>query len=159
MKALTLSQFKESLVHQHALRFQLPDLQEIPVHFHLTEVGRSDKHFIDCGGTVRKTSAVSMQLYVDIDVDHRLAADKLLRIIQQAEDQLQLPDERVEIEYQGSTVGKYHLGFDGAVYQLLPLTTACLAKDHCGIPVAKPKRALAELTSNKVGCNPETGCC
>ena len=159
MKALTLSQFKESLVHQHALRFQLPDLQEIPAHFHLTEVGLSTKHFVDCGGTVRKTSAVSMQLYVDIDVDHRLAADKLLRIVEQAETMLQLPEALIEIEYQGSSIGKYQLGLEGATYHLLPLSTACLATDQCGIPQNKARRSLADLTTAKTNCAPGSGCC
>lgn len=159
MKALTLSEFQDSLQLQSALHFQLPNDQSIPAHFHLTEVGLSTKHFIDCGGTLRKTTAVSMQLYVDIDVDHRLAASKLLRIIQQAEKQLQLPDALIEIEYQGSSIGKYHLGFDGFSYHLLPMTTACLASDQCGIPPSKPRRSLADLTSAKTNCTPGSGCC
>ena len=32
-------------------RFILPDGDQVPAHFHLTEVGHVAKNFIDCGGT------------------------------------------------------------------------------------------------------------
>ncbi|MEI7863404.1 MAG: DUF6428 family protein, partial [Planctomycetota bacterium] len=34
----------------------LPDKSFVPAHFHITEVGRVQKDFIDCGGTVRSAT-------------------------------------------------------------------------------------------------------
>ena len=45
---------------QATLQFILPSGEAIPSHFHLTEVGRVEKSFIDCGGTKRE--AVSCHL-------------------------------------------------------------------------------------------------
>ncbi len=33
-------------------RLQLPDENQVPVSFHITEVGQVNKTFIDCGGKV-----------------------------------------------------------------------------------------------------------
>ena len=40
-----------------SLRFALPSGDLVPDHFHVTEVGRIDKAFIDCGGTRRSAAA------------------------------------------------------------------------------------------------------
>ena len=38
-------------LHPDALpRFILPDGDQIPAHYHITEVGHVTKRFIDCGG-------------------------------------------------------------------------------------------------------------
>lgn len=62
----------------------------MPAHFYITEVGQLDRFFIDCGGTVRKSSKVNFQMYNDTDVDHRLAVDKLKGIIDASIQQLGL---------------------------------------------------------------------
>ena len=40
---------------ESTLRFTLPTGDAIPAHFHLTEVSRVEKSFIDCSGTKRST--------------------------------------------------------------------------------------------------------
>ncbi len=37
-------------------RFILPDGDQIPAHFHITEVGHVAKRFIDCGGKLHETA-------------------------------------------------------------------------------------------------------
>jgi Family of unknown function (DUF6428) len=66
------------------IRFLLPDGGLIPLHAHVTEVGRVDKTFLDCGGTMRRTSSLCLQTWVADDVDHRLPAGKLADIIDRA---------------------------------------------------------------------------
>ena len=39
-----------------AIQIMLPEGEFVPTHFHITEVGRVRKDFIDCGGTVRSTN-------------------------------------------------------------------------------------------------------
>ncbi len=51
---MKISQIKEKLKSLETISFQLPDGSLVPGHFHVTEVGRISKHFIDCGGTVRQ---------------------------------------------------------------------------------------------------------
>lgn len=159
MKALTRSEFEEALTGLHRLEFHLPKGKKIPAHFHLTEVGLTSKRFIDCGGTAREEEAVSMQLYVDIDLHHRLRADKLLHILRQSRAALHLPDVPVEIEYQDTSISRYRLGFDGERFHLLPMKTACLAKAQCGIPSIKPKVKLGQQKRKQAACLPGTGCC
>ena len=48
----------------------------VPSHFHVTEVGKITKHFIDCGGTVRNEEVVNFQLWQADDYDHRLHPEK-----------------------------------------------------------------------------------
>ena len=45
------------------IAFQLPDGSLVPEHFHVTEVGKVTKHFIDCGGVLRKEEKINFQLW------------------------------------------------------------------------------------------------
>ena len=159
MKELSRTEFESALESIEKMVFILPGGKKVPAHFHLTEVGHASKHFIDCGGQRREETLVSMQLYVDIDLHHRLRADKFLSILRSSTKALDLPDELIEIEYQGDTVGKYRLAFDGSSFHLIPTKTACLAKEQCGIPLVKPKVKLGERTKEAVSCHPGSGCC
>ena len=53
---MTLSELKSLLAAhpQRAFRLLLPDGDPVPVSFHITEVGRVHKSFLDCGGTPRE---------------------------------------------------------------------------------------------------------
>ena len=130
----------------------------VPKHFHVTEVGKISKHFIDCGGTVRTENVINFQLWEANDYDHRLHPEKLVNIIELSENVLKLDDLEIEVEYQGSTIGKYNLGFNGKNFLLLNKQTDCLAKDACGIPTEKPKLKLSELETTNT-CAPGSGCC
>jgi hypothetical protein len=57
-----------------SLHFMLPSGEFVPSHFHVTEVGRVQKSFIDCGGTRRDAASCVLQLWTAHDVDHRLVA-------------------------------------------------------------------------------------
>lgn len=153
---MKLSQFKQYLNEVSNLTFILPNGSIVPKHFHITEVGVVSKHFIDCGGTVRKEDAISLQLWVASDVDHRLESSKLQNIIQISEAKVGLQDVEVEVEYQMDTISRYGLDFDGQSFLLTPTFTDCLAKDNCGIPAEKTKVKLGEATSC---CAPGGGCC
>lgn len=78
---MKLSAIKSELASMDELSFTLPDGTQVPAHFHVTEVGQVSKRYIDCGGTIRQESAINFQLWEDGDVDHRLAASKLMDII------------------------------------------------------------------------------
>ena len=60
-----------------AVHLMLPDGDFVPAHFHVTEVGRVHKDFIDCGGTVRSATTCVLQVWVADDTDHRLDTTKL----------------------------------------------------------------------------------
>lgn len=157
---MKLSELKKQLENITELNFFLPDGTKVPTHFHVTEVGQVDKHFIDCGGTVRKERVVNFQLWEANDFDHRLAPAKLRDIIQLSEKHLALQDGEIEVEYQGSTIGKYDLEFNGKDFVLVNKFTNCLATDHCGIPKEKLKVNLVELSgAAKSCCTPGSGCC
>src|SRR3954462_15647117 len=66
------------------LGIELPDGAAVPAHFHVTEVGRVRKDFIDCGGTVRSWERCVLQVWVAADRDHRVSAGKLAKIIRLA---------------------------------------------------------------------------
>lgn len=160
---MRLSQVKNALQHMDEVNFILPDGSFVPKHFHITEVGSIEKNFIDCGGTVRKESVISFQLWEANDFDHRLAPQKLADIIALSEKTLGLGDHEIEVEYQGDTIGKYNLTVENNNFILENKFTDCLAKDNCGIPTAqlKPKKKLsmASLGASKQSCDPNSGCC
>ncbi len=153
---MKLSEFREYLVDLRKIAFELPDGQLVPEHFHVTEVGKISKHFIDCGGTLRNEEKVSFQLWEENDYSHRLHPEKLVKIIDLALDQLALPDAEIEVEYQGESINKFALDFDGKNFLLINTQTTCLAKDKCGIPEQKPRIKLSELQNS---CTPDSGCC
>lgn len=157
---MKLSEFKEKLATQDEVKFKLPNGEFVPFHFHITEVGRIDKHFIDCGGTIRNESYVGFQLWkTENDVDHRLSPEKLMGIIELSEDKLSISDGEIEVEYQSDTIGKYGVGFNGFEFTLENKHTDCLAKDNCGVPVEKKKIKLSELQDSNSCCDPTSSCC
>lgn len=155
---MKLSEIKTLLNQVETIAFQLPDGSLVPNHFHVTEVGKVSKHFIDCGGTVRTEKVANFQLWEANDYDHRLHPEKLVNIIELSEKILGLEDLEVEVEYQGDTIGKYGLDFDGTNFLLITTQTDCLAKDKCGIPQEKPKVKLSQLQTSTT-CQPNSGCC
>lgn len=157
---MTLSEAKKILKKSTVLSFKLPDGQTVPPHFHVTEIGLIDKHFIDCGGTIRKEQKVNFQLFYSTDYDHRLHPEKLIHIIELSEKALHIPDLEIEVEYQSDTIGKYGLEYNGSEFLLKTKQTDCLAKDKCGIPTKKPKIRLSQLQNQpQPACDPASGCC
>ena len=158
---MKLSELKNSLEGLEIVKFQLPNGQLIESHFHVTEVGKVTKHFIDCGGVIRKEEVVNFQLWEEKDYDHRLHPEKLLSIIELSEKMFKFEDLEIEVEYQGATIGKYGLDFnsDQSVFMLTEKQTDCLAKDNCGIPETKEKVELSALVNSDAACTPGGGCC
>lgn len=157
---MKLSILKNHLSTLKTIAFELPDGSLVPSHFHVTEVGKVSKHFIDCGGTVRNEDVISLQLWSANDYDHRLHPEKLINIIELSEKTLGLDDLEIEVEFQGNaTINKYGLGFNGKNFVLTNKLTACLAEDACGIPQEKPKVKLSDLQEQTSCCSPSSGCC
>ena len=153
---MLITAFKQTLRELDTLKFQLPNGAFVPAHFHITEVGNITRNFIDCGGVQRQENKLNLQLWVASDTDHRLDPTNLLNILQLAEKQLGNSNIEVEVEYQQSTIGRYKLAFNGAVFQLINTQTACLAPNQCGIPQEKPR---VRVTASGLSCNPNSGCC
>lgn len=158
---MQLDTLKSLLQKMDHLTFILPDGSIVPPHFHVTEVGRVTKDFIDCGGVRRTEEVANFQLWSSTDTDHRLTADKLLKIIALAQDTLEIGNLPIEVEYQGSTIGKYGLDSDGISLMLTSKMTACLAEDECGIPQDHTAVSLQNLIleTDKKSCTPGGGCC
>lgn len=121
-----------------ALHLMLPDGDFVPAHFHVTEVGRVQKDFIDCGGTVRSATACVLQVWVAGDRDHRLDTTKLLGILRLAAPVLKSTDPPVEVEYEAAVVSQFPVAAAevtpaGVLLHLGPKHTACLAPDRCGV--------------------------
>ena len=149
---MKLSEIKAHLSNLNTIAFELPNGDLVPNHFHVTEVGKISKHFIDCGGTVRKEEVINFQLWNANDYDHRLHPEKLVHIIELSEKTIGLDNLDIEVEYQGDTIGKYGLDFNGTNFLLTNQHTDCLAKDKCEVPAEKPKVRIGE-------CAPNSGCC
>ena len=155
---MKLSELKKILKNLDRINFQLPNGTFVSSHFHVTEVGKVTKDFIDCGGKVRNETVINFQLWEQNDYDHRLHPEKLINIIALSEKMFMFEDLEIEVEYQGEeTIGKYNLDFDGVNFLLTSKVTACLAIDACGISVEKTKVDIPEVQSS--GCDPSSGCC
>ena len=155
---MKISEFKETLANLQSINFVQPNGEQVPAHFHITEVGVTTKHFIDCGGDVHVEKLASLQIWVAADYDHRLQPQSLLNIIAQSEKILGDEDLEIEVEYQTETIGKFNLASDGVNFLLQAKHTDCLAKIKCDIPQVKPKVSLSSLTNGN-SCTPGGGCC
>jgi hypothetical protein len=137
-------------------RLQLPNGSPVPVSFHVTEVARVQKNFIDCGGVTREAVTCQLQVWVGEDFNHRIEAEKAAKILEKARSIL--PDDAVpvEIEYEDEVISQYTIEghesrADSVVLKLAAKHTDCLAKELCGVPT--PAGAEEETAC----CNP--GCC
>ncbi len=151
---MKLSEIKAILRKADVLQFELPGGNLVPGHFHVTEVGKITKHFIDCGGTERLEEVINFQLWNANDYDHRIHPEKLIHIIELSEKVLKLPDLEIEVEYQGETIEKFGLDHDGRNFLLTSKNTDCLAKDKCNIPLE-----TIAVSSPNTACKPNSGCC
>ena len=137
------------------LSFALDSGRDIAAHFHVTEVGRVTKNFVDCGGVRRTAESCVLQTLVADDTDHRLAPAKLLSILEKSA-VLGIDEQTtVEVETQGQTIETYSIAKTTTrdnvlVFHLAPKSTACLATDKCGIP---------SLEVVSVGCCGGSGAC
>ncbi len=154
---MKLSQIKQALKRLDTIGFQLPNRELVPGHFHVTEVGKINKHFIDCGGTLRNEEVVNFQLWDADDYDHRLHPEKLIHIIELSEKVLELGDLEIEVEYQGETIGKFGIDFDGKYFLLTTKQTDCLAREKCEIPAKKQRE---QSTNSSIGsCRSQADSC
>lgn len=119
-----------------------PDGDPIEAHFHITEVGRVQKDFIDCGGTIRRTVTCLLQTWVGEDEEHRLTAGKLLKAFEHAAPVLGGEDLPVELEYEACNVIQFTVAAVDREAQRLVVRlgakhTDCLAKELCGVASEK----------------------
>jgi Family of unknown function (DUF6428) len=144
---MKLSEFKKHLMANQELemRFVLPDGDLIPLHAHVTEIGRVDKNFIDCGGTGRSSSNCTLQIWVaENDEEHRFAPGKLAKVMDMATPLFRGDDLDVEVEYEDcSGLSQYpilsaELNDAALTFQLGSKHTDCLAKEACGLTPAIP---------------------
>ncbi len=143
-----------------AVRFILPNGNSIPAHAHVTEVGRVDKRFIDCGGTLRTESWCRLQTWIANDTEHRLTAGKLAKIMDKAGPVLLTEDLDVDVEHEVGFISQFPLDAvesspNEVVLRLSERHTDCLAKDKC---TPKP---VSEFSPFKFNFRPEAnaGCC
>lgn len=155
---MRLLEMKKALAASSTMAFQLPNGAFVPNHFHVTEVGKITKSFIDCGGTLRNEEVVNLQLWNATDYDHRLHPEKLLGIIELAEEKLALGDWEIEVEYQGETIQKFGLAFKNNAFQLTGKQTDCLALEACGTDGNILKEQVKKVVSSN-SCAPGSGCC
>lgn len=122
-------------VHIH---WMLPDKSFIPPHYHITEIGKVKKDFVDCGGTVRSLTTCLMQIWVADDTDHRLNTNKLVSIFTFAKHLIESGDVPLEVEYEDTKVSQYpvaglELTPSGLLVYLGVKHTSCLAPNKCGV--------------------------
>lgn len=164
---MTLLELK-TLLSSHAgalFRLRLPDGAPVPLSFHITEVGRVHKTFLDCGGTLRETVTCQLQVWVGEDFSHRIETGKMAAILEKA--RACLPDESVpvEIEYGEQAISRYLISGaeilpDAVVLTLEPKRTECLAPELCGVPPRKSgARSFAVEPLSGSRCAPGGNCC
>lgn len=112
------------------------DGEPIEAHFHVTEIGRVQRDFVDCGGTIRRVVTCLLQTWVGEDTDHRITAGKLLKAFAHAGPILGAEDLPVELEYETCNVVQLVLAEirqepGRFVLQLGSKHTDCLAKELC----------------------------
>lgn len=144
---MKVSEFNTHLLSaaESEMRFVFPDGDTIPLHAHVTEVGRVDKQFIDCGGTVRSVSHCTLQVWVAAnDEEHRFAPGKLARVMGMAAPVLRDDDLEVEVEFEDcGGISQYPIlsaeaADERLIFRLGTKHTDCLAKEACGLTAVEP---------------------
>lgn len=137
---MTVRDFRTLLASHPGMKmhFMLPDKAFVPAHYHVTEVGRVHKDFIDCGGTIRSTTSCLLQIWVADDTDHRLDTTTLAKIMEIASPVLGGDELPVEVEYEEGRISQFPLGGveptpAGLLFHLGTKHTACLAPEKCGV--------------------------
>jgi hypothetical protein len=156
---MTLHDLKD-LLATHAgshFRLRLPDGGAVPVSFHITEVGRVEKTFLDCGGTLRHTTTCQLQVWVGADYDHRIETGKMAGILAKARELLADDSVPVEIEYEDRVISQYTISGaeitpEAVILNLAHKHTECLAPELCGLPPLPGKKSAGPC------CGP-SGCC
>jgi hypothetical protein len=134
------------------LAFILPGGKTVPAHAHITEIGRVEKRFLDCGGTLRHSVTTSLQAWVAEDLDHRLSAGKLAAIFDRASEIFgDNENPEVELEFEDGLISQYPVisaaVADGTiVFRLGSKHTDCLAREVC-------------LPATSECCTAGSGCC
>ena len=143
LAAMTVSTLRTALAAATDLSITViwPDGEPIEAHFHVTEVGRVQRDFVDCGGTVRQVVTCLLQSWVGDDVEHRITGGKLLKAFVHAEPILRGEDLSVEFEYDACNVVQLKIISAVAesgrlVIRLGKKQTDCLAKELC-VPAAR----------------------
>jgi len=158
---MILSELKQLLSEysDRLFRISLPDGSAVPLSFHVTEVGRVQKTFLDCGGTLRESLTCQLQVWVGPDYDHRIETGKMASILNKAK--AYLPDETipVEVEYEDKVISQYtidshELTDEAVILNLSHKHTECLAPELCGLP---PLPGSHKAAANPC-CGPK-GCC
>lgn len=159
---MILSELK-SLLARHSgglFKIKLPDGSPVPVSFHVTEVGKIQKTFLDCGGKLRESVTCQLQIWVGPDYDHRIETGKMAAILDKAKPYL--PDESVpvEVEYEDEIISQYtiddhEIAGDSVVLILSHKHTECLAPELCGLP---PLPGAGNRRGSNSSCGPK-GCC
>ncbi len=161
METPTLDGLTEILKNEEpsSIRIFLPGGEQVPANFHVTEVGRVQKDFIDCGGTVRRSLHGQLQLLVANDFEHRITSKKLLGILKASEPVLGEEPLPLSVEYGQKIAVVYEVTNlevnDGILdVRLGEPETGCLAPDHCGLPYEEAGR----FTPSVSVCAPDVGC-
>lgn len=158
---MKLSELK-SLLNEHAdlaFRIALPDGNAVPLCFHVTEVGKLHKTFLDCGGKLRETQTCQLQVWVGEDYEHRIETRKMAAILEKGGSILSDSSLPVEIEYEDRVISQYtitghELTDEAVILQLAHKHTECLAPELCGLPSLR----LPAIGGKPSSCGP-SGCC
>ena len=137
---MNVRDFRAALAAHPGVRmhWMLPDRGFVPAHYHITEVGRVHKDFIDCGGTIRSATSCLLQVWVADDTDHRLDTTTLAKIMGVAAPVLGSDELPMEVEYEEGTISQYPIAGveetpEGLLFHLGTKHTACLAPEKCGV--------------------------
>ncbi|BCU79837.1 DUF6428 family protein [Luteolibacter sp. LG18] len=158
---MTLSELKDLLAHhgERLFRITLPGGKAVPLSFHVTEVGRLHKTFLDCGGKRRESITCQLQVWVGPDYDHRIETGKMAAILNKAREIVPDGSVPVEIEYEDQvisqyTIARHELTGEAVILHLEHKHTECLAPELCGLPALERLPAIG----GKPHCGPR-GCC
>jgi hypothetical protein len=156
---MTLCELKSLLADypDRYFRLRLPDASSVPMSFHITEVGRVQKTFLDCGGQLRERTTCQLQVWVGEDFEHRIETGKMAGILAKAV--ALLPDDSVsvEIEYEDRVISQYtiethELTDDAVILNLAHKHTECLAPELCGLQM--PDLRLPAIGGKSPCCGP-----
>ncbi|MEH6657248.1 DUF6428 family protein [Leeuwenhoekiella marinoflava] len=117
---MNLSELKKILVKSYKIGFELPNKKLVPSHYTVTGIGEQTSNFIDLSGKFQKNRTLVLQLKPSGDYNHRLHPEKLLKLLELAEQSFDTENSDLTIAYQSESTTIYKLEASEKYFKLLP---------------------------------------
>ncbi|MFD2828080.1 DUF6428 family protein [Leeuwenhoekiella polynyae] len=154
--SITFSEFKKLLTTSYKIGFELPNGKLVPSHFTITGIGEQITNSIDLNEKFQKQRYLVLQLKPFGNFNHRLHPEKLLHLLELAEQSFDIGTLTILIAYEAESTIFYKLEASEKYFKLLPDIDKAKIDEKQTL-THKQTTPLMDAASDS--CIPGNGCC